>query len=352
MADYSAPQQGGGMLPQSMSDLASGLIDPSLTGGQYLNPAYATPAQRANLYALSTALQQPQQIKNGWQGIASMVKALIGGYYSGQADRMEQGGTLADQQRQQIINQVSGANGALEPSGATSAPAPYGGLPSDPTSSGGVPSPGGAASGAPPDGSASQIPKQGTRHSFALMRRRKAAIPISPRLWRIRKVCARFRPKIQTRRALSIARRTAPPFSFGEFQLNVRSGRGRRSGAERGHRSRRPHAMAGREQVRPRPYGEQRGAALEGRQGGRTLSSGNRAEGLCDPAHGHPASRRAPGWRRSYGDQCAHSATEAAGARRTAARRLQLHRAHRLIGWPPGLFPARTAEWAAAFRLR
>ena len=151
MADYSAPQQGGGMLPQSMSDLASGFIDPSLTGGQYLNPAYATPAQRANLYALSTALQQPQQIKNGWQGIASMVKALIGGYYSGQADRMEQGGTLADQQRQQIINQVSGANGALAPSGATSAPAPYGGLPSDPTGSGGVPSPGATASGKVPD---------------------------------------------------------------------------------------------------------------------------------------------------------------------------------------------------------
>ena len=224
MADYSAPQQGGGILPQSMSDLASGLIDPSLTGGQYLNPAYATPAQRANLYALSTALTQPQQIKNGWQGIASMANALIGGYYGGQADRMEQGGTLADQQRQQILNQVSGANGALAPSGATSAPAAYGGLPSGTTSPGGVPSPGAGASGATPDGTS--FPDTQAGHE-AFIRSYAAAKGVNPDFAAAVAGSEGLRalsPQNPNSASTVDREKDGAPFSFGDFQLNVHPG--------------------------------------------------------------------------------------------------------------------------------
>ena len=229
MADYSAPQQGGGMLPQSMSDLASGLIDPSLTGGQYLNPAYATPAQRANLYALSTALQQPQQIKNGWQGIASMVKALIGGYYSGQADRMEQGGTLADQQRQQIINQVSGANGALAPSGHLR-PAPYGGPPSDPTGSVGVPSPGVAASGKAPDPAdypTTQAGQTAFLRDYAPFAGGRGLDPNFVLSVGNAEGLGAISPQNPNGAStIDIDPKTGKPFSFGALQLNVRDGLG------------------------------------------------------------------------------------------------------------------------------
>jgi hypothetical protein len=119
----STPQQGGGPVSQSMSDLASGLIDPSLTGGQYLNLSYATPAQRAQLYAMSQQLAQPTPIKNGWQGIASMANALVGGYYSGQADRMEQ--AAAAENNRQTLAHITGQS-APAPSDASppaSAPA-------------------------------------------------------------------------------------------------------------------------------------------------------------------------------------------------------------------------------------
>ena len=109
--------------------------DPSLAvpnTPNFINPAYATPQQRQQLYQYANALMQPQPIKNGWQGLASIAHALVGGYMGHQADFQEQGiqGTLADQQRQQIINQVSGANGALGPSGAIPAPTTYGPAPS------------------------------------------------------------------------------------------------------------------------------------------------------------------------------------------------------------------------------
>ena len=107
--------------------------DPSLAvpnTPNFINPAYATPQQRLQLYQYANALMQPQPIKSGWQGLASIANALVGGYMGHQADLAEQGGTLADQQRQQIINQASGANGALAPAGATSSPA--GGMPVSP----------------------------------------------------------------------------------------------------------------------------------------------------------------------------------------------------------------------------
>ena len=107
--------------------------DPSLAipnTPNFINPAYATPQQRQMLYQYANQLMQPQPIKSGWQGLASIANALVGGYMGHQADLAEQGGTYADQQRQQIVNQVSGANSALGSSGATSSPA--GGMPVSP----------------------------------------------------------------------------------------------------------------------------------------------------------------------------------------------------------------------------
>ena len=153
MADYSAPQQGGGILPQSMSDLASGLIDPSLTGGQSVKSGlrYAGPARKS--YALSTALTQPSRSKmdggHSFHGecVDRRVLWRAGG----------QDGTGRDVSRPAApANHQSGLGRErrIRAFWGNLRPAPYGGLPSDPTSSGGVPSPGGAASGAPPDGSA------------------------------------------------------------------------------------------------------------------------------------------------------------------------------------------------------
>lgn len=127
--------------------------DPSLAipnTPNFINPAYATPEQRKQLYQYANALTAPQPIKSGWQGLASIANALVGGYMHHQADLAEQGGTSADQQRQQIINQVSGANGALAPS-ASSAPAASIGAPP-------AAAPGPAAGAAPgyPDTAAAQ----------------------------------------------------------------------------------------------------------------------------------------------------------------------------------------------------
>lgn len=65
-------------------------LDPNATGGSFLNPAYATPAQRAQLYLYANAMMAPQQINNGWQGLASIARALVGGYEGHQADLAEQ----------------------------------------------------------------------------------------------------------------------------------------------------------------------------------------------------------------------------------------------------------------------
>src|ERR1700733_3382266 len=203
--------------------------DPSLAvpnTPNFINPAYATPQQRAQLYQYSNALQQPQPIKNGWQGIAAMANALIGGYFGHQADLAEQGATYADQQRQQIINQVSGANGALAPSGAASAPAPYGGLPSGPTSAGGVPSPGAAASGASPDGSA--FPNTQAGHE-AFIRSYAASKGVNPD-FAAAVAGAEGLPALSPQNPNSAStvdrEKDGTPFSFGDFQLNVHPGAG------------------------------------------------------------------------------------------------------------------------------
>src|ERR1700722_18472226 len=73
-----------------MADAPGGLVDPSLTGGSFLNPAYATPQQRAMLYAYGNELMKPQPINNGWQGLASIARSPIGGWEVHQAAVQEQ----------------------------------------------------------------------------------------------------------------------------------------------------------------------------------------------------------------------------------------------------------------------
>jgi len=83
-----------------MSDPSQVAADPSLTlapGPQFFNPAYATPNQKIALYTYANELLKPQQVKNGWQGLASIANALIGGYAGYKADQMEQQSRAADQ---------------------------------------------------------------------------------------------------------------------------------------------------------------------------------------------------------------------------------------------------------------
>ena len=51
----------------------------NLFGGNFVNPAYATPTQRAMLYAYANQLMQPRPVKHWTQGLAEMADALVGG---------------------------------------------------------------------------------------------------------------------------------------------------------------------------------------------------------------------------------------------------------------------------------
>lgn len=68
----------------------SGFATALLQGPNFVNPAYATPQQRAQMYAYGDALLKPTEVKNGWQGIAEMTRAIMGGYAQYRADQMEQ----------------------------------------------------------------------------------------------------------------------------------------------------------------------------------------------------------------------------------------------------------------------
>lgn len=57
---------------------------------KFVNPAYATPEQRKELYAYANAMMKPQPIKSAWQGMAEIARALVGGHLSRKADEMEQ----------------------------------------------------------------------------------------------------------------------------------------------------------------------------------------------------------------------------------------------------------------------
>ena len=87
----------------AIGDGTAQTVDPSLMlapGPTFINPAYSTPAQRAQLYAYANELLKPQEVKSGWQGLANIARALIGGYESHQGDISEQAARANDAGRQ------------------------------------------------------------------------------------------------------------------------------------------------------------------------------------------------------------------------------------------------------------
>lgn len=108
-------------------------VDPTLavpSAPFFVNPAYATPNQRAELYAYSKELMSPTPVNNWAQGLGSIARALMGGWEGHQADIQEQASQA--QNKQDFANTVgaidspspaSGNNGGSEPAIAASAQA-------------------------------------------------------------------------------------------------------------------------------------------------------------------------------------------------------------------------------------
>ncbi|MEJ0094557.1 MAG: transglycosylase SLT domain-containing protein [Methylocella sp.] len=98
------------------------MADPSTDGlgaalaasPNFINPAYATPAQRQQLYAYANELMKPQPVKSVAQGFGELARALVGGYTGHLADQQEQNSYAA---------QVGKTNDYLNsPQGAGSSP--------------------------------------------------------------------------------------------------------------------------------------------------------------------------------------------------------------------------------------
>jgi len=83
----------------------------------FVNPAYATPAQRAQMYAYANELIKPTPVNNWAQGLGSIARALMGGYESHLADQAERGAVT---RQQQLEAPLYGAAGNL--GGGASAP--------------------------------------------------------------------------------------------------------------------------------------------------------------------------------------------------------------------------------------
>ncbi|MEJ0092826.1 MAG: hypothetical protein WDN46_05195 [Methylocella sp.] len=91
------------------------MADPSTDGlgaalaasPNFINPAYATPAQRQQLYAYANELMKPQPVKSVAQGFGELARALVGGYTGHLADQQEQASRALDQQ--QLTNSVGAA---------------------------------------------------------------------------------------------------------------------------------------------------------------------------------------------------------------------------------------------------
>lgn len=102
--------------------------DPTLalpTGPSFFNPAYLTPNQRASWYAYANQLMQPQPVKRVSQGIAEVVRSLMGGMVSHQADMMEQAGTKASWQKSEAVAPIfTGVPNAPAGGGAPAATGP------------------------------------------------------------------------------------------------------------------------------------------------------------------------------------------------------------------------------------
>ena len=204
----------------------SQLVDPSLTGGQFLNASYATPQQRQMLYAYANQLMQPTPIKSGWQGLASIAQALVGGYMGHQADVQEQAARAnAQTEATPTGGQASAAPSSMAmPSVSSGSPVPGGVLMPPP------PSPGLARADKTPDPAdypttqagqtaflrdyAPFAGGRGLDPNFALgVGGAEGLNAISPQ-----------NPNGAS--SIDVDPRTGKPFSFGALQLNVRDGLG------------------------------------------------------------------------------------------------------------------------------
>lgn len=168
----------------------------------FINAAYSTPTQRAQLYAYANELMKPQEVKNGWQGLGELARALVGGYSAHLADQYEAGGFKGAQQ------DVAGTLGGL----------------SSGMAAGGAPAPGNALS-PPPSG---DYPNTQAGHE-AYIRDYAASRGVDPG----------FAAAVAHGEGLGALSAKNPnsasnvdidsngkPFSFGDFQLNVRNGLG------------------------------------------------------------------------------------------------------------------------------
>jgi hypothetical protein len=71
-----------------MASMISALQNPGTAN--FINPAYATPKQREQIYAYANELMKPQPVHNALQGVGELARALVGGWQGHQADVGEQ----------------------------------------------------------------------------------------------------------------------------------------------------------------------------------------------------------------------------------------------------------------------
>lgn len=124
----------------TIQDMGSALINGGIPNTpNYINPAYATPNQRAQLYAYANELMKPQPVNNWAQGLGEIARSLIGGYVGHQADVQEQASQA--QNKADFTNALGAIESPQSSSGGQPpAPQPATAIPAvAPASAGGVP---------------------------------------------------------------------------------------------------------------------------------------------------------------------------------------------------------------------
>jgi hypothetical protein len=122
MADDTSADPNAQPATNPYASLAAGLLN----GPNYLNPAYATPAQKAELYKYAAELMKPQPVHNWAQGIGEVARSVVGGYEAHQADVQEQASAANAAKKLEPFGEVVSPQGGAQPSAGTQ---PGGGLP-------------------------------------------------------------------------------------------------------------------------------------------------------------------------------------------------------------------------------
>lgn len=215
-------------------------VDPSLTLAatpNFINPAYATPEQRKQLYEYANELMKPQDVKSGWQGLANIARALVGGYESHQGDIAEQASRANDAaQAAAVAGQAySPPNGAAPAPDSGAAPPPA----SPPISVPGATPATGAGPVAPAVDPSAVAGKQypntpaghaAFNHDYALARAATAKNPnYDPTL--TQNIAGTEGNNATGWKSPNLASTSdvdanGKPFSFADYQLNVRNGLG------------------------------------------------------------------------------------------------------------------------------